>query len=174
MDINTKQKTEIKLTNIFEQQRPILDVEFFDHQRLFFILYNNLNFTIFNYEKYKMGELRNEGNHYERLCKTKTQYFNFKKYLNYISIPELEKLKFNQQSILKIQSRDLIMLNFTYFSDRIVTFDTVNCTIKYNIYINPQNFSFLIPSNTFQSFNIFNQVCKFLKLHKLIQVPVLS
>ena len=167
LDLNSKQNVEIKPTNIseqqrpvleikptniFEQQRPVLDVEYYDRQRLFFLLFNNLNFTIFNYEKYK---LPGPETHFERLFKARTQYFSFRKYLNYVNDEELSKLRFNQQSIIKIKSRDLVMLNLTYFSDRIITFDTVNCTIKYNIYINPMNFSFLIPSNTFQSFKFY-------------------
>ena len=124
-----------------------MDISFRDDVKdcindIYYLSYD-LNLFIFDYVKYKSTD----GTNYEKLALAK-RIFSFSDYLpNKIEIAD-NKIK---MITISNERQNLIVLNFTIISDRIIIFDCNNFSILFNLYINTIHFYKQIDRNFYSS-----------------------
>ncbi len=147
-------------------------------------LFNNLNLIKFNLFDFiqKKNNKDNKYTIYELIEMNKLENFNLKSYLPYcysdfngynsdknpnIKNNENKKyknkisklMKFSEKTnILKLIDNNMILINSTYFSDRLILFNFKTFSIKLNIKINPLNFLQITNPSIFDSLILFLKI----------------
>ena len=142
----------IALINIYEKCTQLLDVEYNDSQRNFFLLNQNLMLNIFCHKTF-CNVNNAELNFFEKLKNSKSRSIDLNNYL----VDHLSNLtntnSFETRSLMSYnQSNDSLIINLTNWSDRILMVNTVTLNVTHNIYINPLQFNFICNSSINQSF----------------------
>jgi len=150
VSIETNSKKQISLINIFEKSSILLDVEYEDSKRHFYLLNTNLVFSVFSHMKYCKSK---SSNHFEKLKNSKSRSINLNNYL-VDKITDLNNMNLTEKRNLMSfdNTNDSLIINLTRWSDRLLIIDTISLTITHNIYVNPMQFYFICNPSINQAF----------------------
>jgi hypothetical protein len=149
VDMESYKTSKISLLNIFEKSVKVIDVEYKDSTNSFYILYENLNFNVFDFHKYVT--LDSKYNHFERLTSSKSKSLSLNEYIVDRKAKKVKTLSGSNQ-ILTMLKDNLININLTFVCDRFLVVDYKSMNILFNIYLNPYQFMYISSSIIQKSF----------------------